>query len=377
MDSREIYQASVRHFLSPVRELLEDPTVSEILVNGPACIYFERRGVLHRSEAKFPDAVALEAAAQNIAEYVGRTLDENHHSVDARLPDGSRVHLIRPPASRQGICMSIRRFQKSSFVLDKLVAGGSLSEEAAEYLQLCVKLHKNMVIAGGTGTGKTSMLNALSAAIPSHERIIVIEDSSELQLQQPHTVYLEAQQARPDGSGAVTIRDLFVDSLRMRPDRIVVGEVRRGEALDLIQSMISGHAGALTTVHATTARDASIRLETLSLMSDVSLPVYVARAQVASALHVVLQITRLSDGSRRVSRITECLGLGDDNNYRFSDLYQLHVTGKDPEGRVLSELRATGRVSVFADEPWGLGLDAEIRLTKSVFPRPTDSLATG
>jgi pilus assembly protein CpaF len=368
MESREIYQSSVRHFLQPVHALLDDPDVSEILVNGPSCVYFERRGILHRSEARFRDAAALEAAAQNIAEYVGRTLDENHHSVDARLPDGSRVHLIRAPASRQGTCMSIRRFQKSSFVLEKLVAGGSLSEEAAEYLQLCVKLHKNMVIAGGTGTGKTSMLNALSAAIPEDERIIVIEDSSELQLRQPHTVYLEAQQARPDGGGAVSIRDLFVDSLRMRPDRIVVGEVRRGEALDLIQSMISGHAGALTTVHATTARDAAIRLETLSLMSDVSLPVYVARAQVASALHVVLQITRLPDGSRRVSHITECLGLGDDNNYRFSDIYQIEVTGRDEEGRILSQLKPTGRVSTFAEEPWGLGLGPEVQLTKAVFP---------
>jgi pilus assembly protein CpaF len=197
--------------------------------------------------------------------------------MDARLPDGSRVHVIVPPSARNGCCISIRKFKKSTFNLASLVHSGSISEEAKEFLGLAVLLHKNMVIAGGTGSGKTSLLNALSAEIPEHERIVVIEDSSELQLHQPHTVYLEAQPERPDGTGRVTIRDLFVDSLRMRPDRIVVGEIRRGEALDLIQSMISGHAGSLTTVHATTAYDAAVRLETLSLMSDVALPVHVAR----------------------------------------------------------------------------------------------------
>jgi pilus assembly protein CpaF len=231
-------------------------------------------------------------------------------------------------------------------------------------------LHKNTVIAGGTGTGKTSLLNALSTAIPASERIIVIEDSSELQLHQPHTVYLEAQPARPDGKGAVSIRDLFVDSLRMRPDRIVVGEVRRGEALDLIQSMISGHAGALTTVHASTPRDAAVRLETLCLMSDVSLPVYVARAQVASALHVVVQIARFHDGSRRVQSITEVRGLGEDQNYRFQDLFRFEATGQDADGRLQGSLVATGAKPTFAAEPYALGLADRIRLTTDQFSPP-------
>jgi pilus assembly protein CpaF len=347
--------------------LLDDADVSEVLINGYDTVYYESKGMLHRADCRFESAAALMAAARNIAEYVNRNIGGDYHSVDARLPDGSRVHIIVPPSSRQGVCISIRKFNKSTFDLSQLVAWGSLTEEVAEFLGLVVLLHKNTIIAGGTGTGKTSMLNALSAEIPEHERIIVIEDSSELQLHQPHTVYLEAQPARPDGRGGVTIRDLFVDSLRMRPDRIVVGEVRRGEALDLIQSMISGHAGSLTTVHATTARDAAVRLETLSMMSDVSLPVYVARMQVASAIHLVVQISRFSDGSRRVRGISECLGMDKNNEYSFVDLYRLEARGLDDDGRLLGELRATGTRPSFADEVRGMGLQEKAVLTRKVF----------
>jgi pilus assembly protein CpaF len=309
MDTLEIYRHTTSQFLRPIKPLLDDPAVSEVLVNGPDTVFYEKAGRLHRSELKFPDPGALLAAARNIAEFVNRRIDADHPSCDARLPDGSRVHIIIAPASRQGVCLSIRRFQKSTFDLGRLVERGSVTAEAAEFLELCVMLHKNTVVSGGTGTGKTSLLNALSTAIPEQERIIVIEDTNELQLNQPHTVYLEAQPARPNGRGQVTIRDLFVDSLRMRPDRIVVGEIRRGEALDLIQSMLSGHAGSLTTVHANTPRDAAVRLETLCLMSDVGLPAHVARMQVAPALHVVVQIARYLDGSRRVQTISEMLGL--------------------------------------------------------------------
>jgi pilus assembly protein CpaF len=364
----EIYRETTRHFLKPIVPLLDDPTVSEVLINGPENIYFERAGRIHRAEGvRFPDNAALMAAARNIAEYVNRRIDETHHSMDARLPDGSRVHVIIPPASRQGVCFSIRKFMKSMFNLDKLIERGSLSAIAAEFLRLVVALHKNTVVAGGTGTGKTSMLNALSTAIPEYERIVVIEDSSELQLFQPHTLYLEAQPPRPDGHGGVTIRDLFVDSLRMRPDRIVVGEVRRGEALDLIQSMLSGHAGSLTTVHASTPRDAAVRLETLCLMSDVSLPVQVSRMQVSSALHVVVQLARLGDGSRRVQKISEMLGLDEHGAYRTRDLFVFAATGTDAEGRVQGELRPTGARPTFADEPQSLGLAGMIDLTREMF----------
>lgn len=367
MLATDIYRETTRHFLGPVLPLLDDPAVSEILINGPSQIYYEKAGKLHTTEIRFPDAASLMAAARNIAEYVNRRIDENHHSMDARLPDGSRVHVIIPPSSRRGVCISIRKFQKSTFNLASLVERGSLSPYAAEFLELCVVLHKNMVIAGGTGTGKTSMLNALSAAIPAGERIVVIEDSSELQLHQPHTVYLEAQPPRPDGKGQVTIRDLFVDSLRMRPDRIVVGEVRRGEALDMVQSMLSGHAGALTTVHATTPRDAFIRLETLCLMNDVSLPVYVARAQVASAIHLIVQIARFADGSRRVQTIAEGLGLDENNQYRQQDLFRFRATGTDAEGRIQGQLLATGTKPSFAAEPFQVGLGNRVKLSASLF----------
>ncbi|HVX61834.1 MAG TPA: CpaF family protein [Pirellulales bacterium] len=367
MDRNAIYQETLRHFLAPILPLLEDPSVSEILVNGHESVYFERAGRLQRSDVQFADPQALMAAAKNIAEFVNRSIGGDRHSMDGRLPDGSRVHIIIAPSSRQGTCLSLRKFQKSSFDLASLISRGSLSAEAAEFLEIAVALHKNIVIAGGTGTGKTSMLNALSTAIPAHERVIVIEDSSELQLHQPHTVYLEAQPPRPDGRGEVTIRDLFVDSLRMRPDRIVVGEVRRGEALDLIQSMISGHAGAMTTVHASTPRDAASRLETLCLMSDVSLPVYVARQQVASAVHLVVQIARFRDGSRRVQNISEMQGLDEQGGYSFRSLYRFQAGEVSPDGMLQGELVPTADRPSFASEPFEMGFGERVSLTRSKF----------
>lgn len=369
MSAGDIYQETTRYFLSPVQSLMDDESVSEIMIIGHDAVYFERAGLLHRAppECRFRNEEVLLAAAQNIAEYVNRQLDTAHHSIDARLPNGSRVHVIIPPCARNGICITIRKFQKSSFDLEALVKKESLSEQAAEFLQMCVLLHKNIVISGGTGTGKTSMLNALSSAIPENERIIVIEDSSELQLHQPHTVYLEAQSPGPDGERGVSIRDLFVDSLRMRPDRIIVGEVRRGEALDLIQSMISGHAGALTTVHANTPRDAIARLETLCLMSDVELPLHVARVQLASAITIVVQLARLADGSRRVQTISEVLELDVQNRYCLQDVFTLQTEGYDDSGRIIGRLTPTGTIPTFTLEPFQMGLGAHIQTTQGLF----------
>lgn len=367
MNNKHIYAETVRHFLAPIVKLLDDEDVSEILINGFETIYFERGGKLQRSELAFPSQSALLAAARNIAEFSNRNMGDADHSMDARLPDGSRVHVIVPPSARNGVCISIRKFKQSTFDLAQLVEWGSLTPQAREFLSLAVLLHKNTVIAGGTGTGKTSLLNALSAEIPPDERIVVIEDSSELQLNQPHTVYLEAQTPRPDGSGQVTIRDLFVDSLRMRPDRIIVGEVRRGEALDLIQSMISGHSGSLTTVHATTSHDAAVRLETLSMMSDVSLPVHVARVQVASAIHLVIQIRRYQDGSRKIHSISECLGLDPHHNYQFEDLFRFQASGRDPEGRLQGQLVWTGYQPSFHQEPLEMGYADRVNLTRELF----------
>ncbi|MEM9586231.1 MAG: ATPase, T2SS/T4P/T4SS family [Planctomycetota bacterium] len=330
MSRHEIYLQTTRRFLQPVIHLLDDPDVSEVLINGPNDVYAERFGKLTEDAAKFDSEAELMAAARNIAEFAGRPLQNQTHSVDARLPDGSRVHVILPPSSRNGVCISIRKFNTSSLSLQNLIQKESLTEESARFLSEAVHRHDNVVVSGGTGSGKTSLLNALSAEIDPTERIVVIEDSTELQLKQPHTVYLEAQPADRSGADQVTIRDLFVDSLRMRPDRILVGEVRRGEALDLIQSMISGHRGSLTTVHASTPRDALIRLETLSLMGGVQMPPYVARTQVASAIDVIVQIARLPDGSRKVIQIDRCLGLTEGEvtsaDYQLEAVYRTEPT---------------------------------------------------
>lgn len=366
MDIKQLYDKTTRHFLAAIVPLLDDESVSEIMINGHSDVFVERAGRIERTEVRFENEASLLAAARNIADYVNRDIGGDRHSMDARLPDGSRVHVIVPPSSRNGVCITIRKFKKSTFDLDSLIKWGSMSAEVAEFLRLAVMLHKNIVVSGGTGTGKTSMLNALSTAIPDSERIVVIEDSSELQLHQPHTVYLEAQPARPDGRGEVTIRDLFVDSLRMRPDRIVVGEVRRGEALDLIQSMISGHSGSLTTVHANNARDAAIRLETLCLMSDVSLPQHVARTQVASAIHLVVQLLRLSDGSRRVMSVSEGHGLDAEGDYDFHDIYRFQSQGLDPDGKIVGRHAWTGKPVSFAGEIKAYGLDGAVQLTREI-----------
>lgn len=375
MDRADVYRSTVRHLFAPVADLLyADDSVTEVLINGPNQIYCERAGRLERVDRRFPDEHALMAAARNLAEYVRRRLDDRHHSMDARLPEPEkfRVHVIIPPASRVGVCVSIRKFKRADTTLEGLVnEKRSLSAAGAEYLRLMVRSHRNVVVAGGTGSGKTSLLNALSAAIPGHERVVVIEDSSELQLHQEHTVYLEARPAGLDGKGAVTIRDLFVDSLRMRPDRILVGEVRRGEALDLIQSMLSGHDGSLTTVHASTPLLALVRLETLCLMNDVGLPVYVARTQVASAVHVIAQVARLSDGSRKVVSIAEVAGLGKGDRYRVRELFAFRRTGTDTSGKITGALEPTGKRSLFADHVRKSSVAAEVDLTAPLFaPRP-------
>ena len=375
MDRPDVYRSTIRYLLEPVADLLyEDDTVTEVLINGPDQIYCERKGKLEKVNRRFRDEHTLLAAARNLAQYVRRQLGEHHHSMDARLPEPEkfRVHVILPPASRVGVCVSIRKFKRSDTTLDWLVnEKASLSAPAAEYLRLMVGSHRNVVVSGGTGSGKTSLLNALSAAIPDRERVIVIEDSSELQLNQEHAVYLEARPAGPDGKGAVTIRDLFVDSLRMRPDRILVGEVRRGEALDLIQSMLSGHDGALTTVHASSPQLALVRLETLCMMNDVGLPVHVARTQVASAVHVVAQVSRLADGSRKVVSIAEVGGLSKGDRYRVREVFKFQQTGTAADGTIQGEVVPTGKPSRFAAHIRDSSVKDQVNLTASLFaPRP-------
>ncbi len=370
MPRQAIFEASVKYFLEPIGPLLADETVTEIMVNGHADIYIERHGRLEYTGLTFPSEDALLTAVRNIAQWVGREISEEHPVLDARLPNGSRVHVVVPPSARRGTYLTIRKFSREALTLDDLVRFGSISPAAKEFLELSVRLRKNMLIAGGTGTGKTVLLGALSRAIPEEERIVVIEDTSELRLIQAHCLYLEAKHADAEHRGGLDVRELFRNSLRMRPDRIIVGEVRGGEALDLIQSMISGHAGSLSTIHAETPRNALIRLETLSLMSDVEIPVYVARAQVASAIHLIVEVARFAeDGSRKITKITEARGLNDANQYELCDLFVNRFRGKGLDGRLIAEMEPTGQRPRFASEPYEQGLEESIRLTGSLWSK--------
>ena len=368
MSREAIFEASVSYFLEPIGPFLDDESVTEVMVNGFDEVYIERDGKLQRTDARFESEDALMSAIHNVAQWVGRGIDEQNPVLDARLPNGYRVHAVIPPSARTGIYLTIRKFTQEALTLEDLISFGSLSEEVKEFLELCVLLRKNIMISGGTGTGKTVLLGAISRAIPEQERIVVIEDTSELRLIQSHCLHLEAQHADRRGRGGLGVRQLFVNSLRMRPDRIIVGEVRGGEALDLIQSMISGHAGSLSTIHANTARDALIRLETLSLMSDIEIPVYVARTQVASAIDLVVQISRFAeDGSRKVTRVTEAQGLDDNNQYRTCDLYVSRLRGKTPEGRLIAELEPTGRQPTFSKEAYEQGFRDRVRSTRALW----------
>jgi pilus assembly protein CpaF len=370
MSRQVIFEASVKYFLAPIASLLDDESITEIMVNGCDDIYIERRGRLEYTGLQFESEDALLTAIHNIAQWVGREITDEHPVLDARLPDGSRVHAIIPPSSRRGTCLTIRKFARQILTLDDFVRFGSVSEIGKEFLELCIRLRKNILIAGGTGTGKTALLGAMSRAIPEEERIIVIEDTSELRLMQRHCIYLEARHADASGHGALDVRELFRNSLRMRPDRIIVGEVRGGEALDMIQSMLSGHAGSLSTIHADHARDALIRLETLSLMSDIEIPIYVARAQVAAAIHLVVQIARFSeDGSRKITRISEASGLDDGNQYVVRDLFVSRMNGRSDDGRLLASLEPTGEKPTFAKEPYEHGFEKAIHLTNALWTK--------
>lgn len=320
-------------FLAPVKEYLEDDTVSEILINGPQQIYIERRGKLEEVPAKFVSESALKAAAANIAKSVGRILDEAHPQLDARLPDGSRVHVIIPPLSRIGTVVAIRKFTKDTLTIKRMLELGSMSEPMLKLLRALVLLHKNVIVSGATSSGKTSVLNSLSSFIPEGERVIVIEDASELQLQQRHVVPFETRKADKNGQGEVTIRDLIRSALRLRPDRIVIGEIRGGEALDLLQALNTGHAGSMSTIHANTPLDCLRRIETCALLSGIDIPLKALRAQVASAVDVVVHTAKLSDGKRKIVSIAEVEDLSD-GEYGVRELARWKTKSISPEGVV-------------------------------------------
>src|SRR4051794_20170946 len=279
-----VFEDSVGAFLSPVKAYLNDDSVSEVLVNGPNEVFIERHGLLERTPAKFKDEQALQAAIRNIAQFVGRRIDEENPILDARLPDGSRVAAVFPPCSRKGATLSIRKFSKGNPTFVDLINRGSISKDAARFLDVCIYLAKNIIISGGTGSGKTTLLNVLGSRIPGTQRLLIIEDSSELKINTEHVVFFETKHADEMGKGQISIRDLIKSALRLRPDRIVVGEVRGPEALDLITAMNTGHGGSMGTTHANTPYDALIRLETLSMMGDTQVPIQAIRRQIASAI---------------------------------------------------------------------------------------------
>lgn len=368
MTSPVAFQQSLPYFLRPVLDLLDDPSVTEVMINGPETIYVERKGKLEKVDNTFPGHHELLACVRNIAQFSGKRIDEFTPRFDGRLADGSRVHVVLPPCGRNGITVSIRKFAKSTLTLDRLIEFGSVTPQVRELLALLVSLDKNVVVSGGTGSGKTALLNALSGAIPGYERIVVIEDTSELQLQQEHVVYLEARAPDRYGRGTVTIRDLLHSSLRLRPDRIIVGECRGGEALDMMQAMNSGHAGSMTTLHANSPIDAMSRLETLAVQADVEMPLLAIRAQIASAVHVVLQTDRLADGSRKVTSISEVMPLDSEGRYVTEEVMRFAHEGKDVQGKVLGTHRLAERVPTFWPEAAARGLAGDLVHLKDAWP---------
>ncbi len=366
MIASDVFRQSLSYFLRPVEDLLADASVSEVMINGPETIYVERGGTLVKTPNRFESPEDLLACARNIAQFSGKRLDERSPRFDGRLPDGSRVHVVLPPCARDGVTVSIRKFSTTAITLDKLVEFGSISPEARELLEVCIALDKNILVAGGTGSGKTQLLNALSGAIPGHDRIAVIEDTSELRLQQEHVIHLEARAPDRHGHGEVTIRDLLHSALRLRPDRIIVGECRGGETLDMIQAMNSGHAGSMTTVHANSPKDALARVETLALLSKVELPLVALRAQVAGAIQVLIQADRLADGSRKVTYVSEVLPLDDAGRYVVQHLLVFEPAGRDAKGRILGAHRLTGVRPTFWDEVKAKGLDGRLVHLKKI-----------
>jgi len=350
----------------PIQPLLEDPDVSEVMVNGPKKVFVEKNGKLTKSPITFDDDDHVMRIIDRIILPLGRRVDADSPTVDARLPDGSRVNAVIRPVSIDGPSITIRKFKKDKLSIQQLVDYGSLTPNMAEFIRACVLAHLNIVISGGTGSGKTTLLNVLSSYIPEEERIVTIEDAAELQLQQDHVLRMETKVANVDGKGSVTIRDLVRNSLRMRPDRIIVGECRGGEALDMLQAMNTGHDGSLTTLHANTPRDALSRLETMVLMAGMDLPLKVVRQQISSAVDLIVQQTRLKDGSRKVTSITEVCGM-EGETVVMTDIFKFEQTGVGKEGKIIGELKPTGIRPIFSPrlEAAGFKLGAEVFMTSS------------
>ncbi len=349
--TQPIFSDTVLQFMSPVRDFLEDDNITEIMINGFDKIYIERGGKLIRTDRQFPNETSLLAAMRNVGQFTGRQITPETYQIDARLPDKSRVQILFKPCANQGPYMAIRKFMNSVLQLEDLIEEGSIDKNIHMFLRACVKAHKNIVISGGTSSGKTTLLNLVTDLIAENERIITIEDVCELQINKDHVVSMETRKASVNGKGEVSIRDLLIVSLRMRPDRIVIGECRAGETLDMLQAMNTGHSGSMTTLHANSPKDALNRMETMALMSGVDIPLVAVRSQVASAISLVIQISRFSDGSRKVVDVTEILDLDMHGNYQTNSIYTYEVCGlQETNGTIAGSHVFTGNKPSFLPE---------------------------
>jgi pilus assembly protein CpaF len=347
-----VFADAIATLLAPIGDLLRDPSVSEIMINGPHEIFVEKKGLVYKVPNKFSDDEALTAAFRAVAQSVGRVIDSDNPRLDARLPDGSRIAVVLPPMAKAGVTVAIRKFSEEKLGLKDLINFGSLSPEGARFLDCCMYLGKNTLVSGGTGSGKTTMLNVLGGRMPKTQRLLVIEDAAELQIKAEHVVRFETRKENKErGVKEVSIRDLMESALRLRPDRIIVGEVRGPEALDLLNAMGTGHEGSMGTVHANTPVDACTRLETLCLMGETRIPPDAIRKMVGSALQLIVQCSRYHDGGRRVSHISEVLGVDEHGRYVVRDIFRWVQTGKDPEShKYIGEMIPTGYVPSFFDE---------------------------
>jgi pilus assembly protein CpaF len=351
-----VFHAAIQNFLAPVVQFLNDSTITEILINGPDQIFIERAGKLEKTNATFHSEDDLRAAVNSIAQSVGRRIDNDSPRLDARLPDGSRIAAVIPPCSRNGTTVSIRKFTQTEMTLKDYVKIGSLSSTAAQFLDVSMYLGKNILVSGGTGSGKTTLLSLLCGRIPKGQRLIVIEDSTELNIKYEHVVMFETRMADQSGKGEISMRDLLKSSLRLRPDRIVVGEVRSVEALELINAMNTGHKGCLGTVHANSAQDAIVRLESLAQGADARMSEKALRYQVSAAIDLIIQVSRFQDGSRRVAQIAEVRGLLPDGSYDVIPIFNMSRLVRTTEGKLQGELEPTGETPTFMQEILDNGL---------------------
>lgn len=349
-DKENVFTNAIKTFLEPIWHLLSDEKITEVMVNSHDEVWVEIGGKVQKTDAKFSDEDSLLAAVNNIAQSVGRRINEEEPRLDARLPNGYRIHAVIPPCARKGTTMAIRKFATVQFTFKDYVRINAMTADAAQFLDICMKLGKNILVSGGTGSGKTTLLSVLTNRIPRGQRIIVIEDSSELKVDYEHVVFFETQMADEQGLGEVTIRDLLKSSLRLRPDRIIVGEVRGAEALELIQAMNTGHKGCLGTIHANSATDALVRLEALAQGGDSQLSEKALRHQIGSAIDIVVQISRYSDGTRRIASIAEVLGFHEDGSYHVESIYEMSRLLKMPDGKLKGQIEPTGVIPSFMEE---------------------------